>query len=187
VVHHRPVRYVDLGPLLIVVAAAFVVAVGVAMRAARREDPVRGLLLAGRVLLVGAVLAVLDLTLTGGTPGDRSFNLVPGAGIRSSLANVNHELGILNLVGNALLFAPVAFLLVVVNGWGIVRAVAAAAGLSVLVEVTQYAVGRAADIDDVLLNTAGALIGALVARIVVAAVSVLRRGRAEAGAANRIG
>jgi glycopeptide antibiotics resistance protein len=65
--------------------------------------------------------------------------------------------------------------------------VAAAAGLSVLVEVTQYAVGRAADIDDVLLNTAGALIGALVARIVVAAVSVLRRGRAEAGAANRIG
>src|SRR5674476_896294 len=52
---------------------------------------------------------------------------------------------------------PMAF------GWAIGRVTAAACALSVAIEVVQLALGRSADVDDVILNTVGAALGAAIA------------------------
>jgi glycopeptide antibiotics resistance protein len=77
----------------------------------------------------------------------------------------------LNLVGNALILAPLGFSVVhLVSGRGvairkrILLALLSGLILSVSIEVIQYRYGgRYGDIDDVLLNTLGALVGAWVA------------------------
>ncbi|MBA3781969.1 MAG: VanZ family protein [Nocardioides sp.] len=159
-------RYVDLLPLALVVLAALVVASIVALAALRSGTASHALRSAGRVLLGGAVLAVLAMTLATGGFGYRSVNLVPGSGIVSSLGNINHSLGMLNLFGNVVMFAPIGFLIVLL-GRSMPGATALGAGLSLLIEVTQYVVGRAADVDDVLLNSAGTLVGAVLATVLV--------------------
>lgn len=73
----------------------------------------------------------------------------------------------LNLVGNVVLFAPVGF--VAYRGAGpvatqLARATAAGFAVSLAVEVAQYALAAGySDVEDLLFNTAGALLGALAA------------------------
>ncbi|MGH3333458.1 MAG: VanZ family protein [Nocardioidaceae bacterium] len=178
-------RYVALGPLVVLVLAVLAVAASVAVPSLRRGDLAGGFRRAGRVLLAGAVLAVLGLTLLGNTSGFRSVNLVPGAGIESALSNANRGLGILNLLGNVLMFAPIGFLFVVVVRRSIGQAVAVVAALSLFIETAQYVVGRAADIDDVLLNTTGALVGATFAVLCAQTVQAADRSSRRSEASSR--
>jgi glycopeptide antibiotics resistance protein len=122
------------------------------------------------VLLVGAVLAALAVTMVGSV-GGIGVNLVPGAGIRGELDNVNHGLGMLNVLGNMVMFVPIGFLLPLALFWRWQKSSVSCVALSVVMEVAQLAVGRSADIDDVLLNAVG---GALGAALGVCAAPLLR-------------
>jgi len=120
------------------------------------------------------VLAVLVVTLASG-PGGTGVNLVPGAGIRSALSNVNGELGLVNVLGNVVMFVPVGVLAPLGTNLRYLGAIGACTVLSVAVELAQLAAGRGLDIDDVLLNTLGGAIGAALG--VALAVLLRRRPR----------
>lgn len=117
---------------------------------------------------------LLKLLLFSRVPGsERSLNLVPFASITNYLvgpANVQ-RFAFANLAGNILAFVPLgaylAFLRRRVRIWSSLLVVAA---VSVAVEILQwvFAVGTS-DIDDVILNCVGGLLGVL-------AVVGLRRG-----------
>ena len=72
-----------------------------------------------------------------------------------------------NVYGNILMFMPIGVLLVWL--WTspliarVIMATIAGAGLSLIIELTQLTLGRVADIDDVILNGSGALLGAMLA------------------------
>lgn len=133
---------------------------------------------------------LLKLLLFSRVPGsERSLNLVPFASIANYLvgpANVQ-RFAFANLAGNILAFVPLgaylAFLRRRVRIWSSLLVVA---GVSIVVEILQwvFAVGTS-DIDDVILNCVGGLIGVLAVvglrrwlrpeavRTVIAVVSVL--------------
>ena len=108
-------------------------------------------------------------------------NLVPFRTIRSYLSgaaaqNFNLAIRVVNLLGNVLILVPFGVLLPFaapkadkwkwVFLWGSV--------LIVFVETVQYFIGRAADIDDYLLNMLGVLLG-----YAVTCVPVCRRWKAQ--------
>ena len=64
------------------------------------------------------------------------------------------------LLGNIAMFVPIGFGAAGLwRGHSFVRALAAGLGGSCAVETVQFFIGRSTDIDDVILNTAGALLG----------------------------
>jgi glycopeptide antibiotics resistance protein len=117
-------------------------------------------------LLAAWVLLFLDMTLRW-FPGDHPpANLTPFRTIQRDW----HEGGFhfwINLVGNVGYFVPGGFLYLRRRGSGtrLADVALAAAGLSVAIELAQFLSGRrVADVDDVLLNVAGALVGYWVGR-----------------------
>jgi glycopeptide antibiotics resistance protein len=80
----------------------------------------------------------------------------------SALDNVNGDLGLLNLLGNVVMFAPIGFLLPVATRLRGRGAVISCATLSLAVECAQLVLGRTFDIDDILLNSFGGFCGAAV-------------------------
>lgn len=117
------------------------------------------------LVAVGSFLAVAYVTLT---PSPQSVpeshpNLDPGETIRIYLDQPSVRAAILQIGGNMLLFMPLGILVPIAAKplRGPVRVLAAIGLLSLLVELTQgfLAVGRSFDIDDVIMNTAGAVIG----------------------------
>ncbi|WP_062521900.1 VanZ family protein [Demequina silvatica] len=118
-------------------------------------------------VILWVTIGLTVVTHSGGTGG---VNLTPGQEIRRAL-----ETGAgapwMNLVGNVLLFVPLGtvaammtrggFFLRVVTGTGLGLALSAA------IEATQYLLGRVADVDDIILNTAGAFLGAFAAALVL--------------------
>jgi len=131
--------------------------------------------LAGWFLLLACVALILGATLGQSQTGLHSVNLRPGHSIWLELHDVDGRIGLVNVVGNVALFAPLGFLLVSALGDNVRRAMIGGALLSATIECLQYQIGRAADIDDVLLNASGALVGAIIA--VVAAWSWRWLGR----------
>ena len=96
----------------------------------------------------------------------RSVNFVPFAGIHGYLFGgaVSPNIAVGNVLGNIVLFMPLGLLLRLTRpGQKIRWTVLIVCLASIAVEVAQYALGvGAADIDDVILNTLGGLLGALV-------------------------
>lgn len=92
-----------------------------------------------------------------------------------------------NLVLNVLLFVPFgwAMALKARNSHPILVATAAGALLSVLVEAGQYLLplSRSTDVDDVILNTLGTIVGAFVAVLLLPAARWLVHGRSDRPAA----
>lgn len=155
-------RYVPVLPLLLAVALFLSLAAAVGLLVTRPRGRAAGARAGARVLLVGAVAGVLVLTLDATNPrGCCSVNLVPGAGIIEQLENVNRALGLLDVAGNVAMFAPVGLLAPVAMAWTRGRTTLACLLLSLLIEGVQTATGRIGDIDDVLLNALGGLLGAL--------------------------
>lgn len=112
------------------------------------------------------VLAVYA-TLAGLRPADmpRSyFNLVPFRSFSSDPPRTLSE-----VAGNVALFVPLGMLLPFLSRrWSLPRVLLLALVLSALLEVCQYVLnrGRLADIDDVMLNALGAVLGWLAWRLV---------------------
>ena len=163
-------RYVNV-PLLAPVAALVLVVAGAAAAPALRHGRTdRALVSACRVLFVGALLVALAVVLPGlaTVPAVGGVNLVPGAGIHAELTNVNRSLRLVNLVGNVLLWLPAAFLAPIAWGWRPRRVLLVGFVLVVVLETAQGVLGRSADVDDVLLNTAGIALGAWLGGLVAA-------------------
>lgn len=122
----------------------------------------------GAVLLILSlyVLFILDLTWFQFPSSHPAANPVP---LRSIIADwkAGGRDWIVNFVGNIVAFVPIGMIPVAVRPRS-ARARHAALfclALSALIEAVQYASGRrVADVDDLILNTAGGLLGYAIAR-----------------------
>jgi glycopeptide antibiotics resistance protein len=94
------------------------------------------------------------------------MNLIPLRTILQYInANINRDIIVTNLLGNVVAFMPMGFLLPLVfkRLSGFFRAVLTTAGASLVIEIAQYVTGvGAADIDDIILNTLGGVLGFLI-------------------------
>lgn len=149
------VRMERLVPVVLLAALGAGFAALAGLRAGNRARATRA---AARVLLAGAVATVVLATL-GESEGAGGINLHPLRGIAGELDNINRGIGMMNLWGNVLLFVPLGLLAPVALGWGGWRTLGASGVLSLLIEGAQLAIGRSADVDDVILNVLGAVIG----------------------------
>ncbi|MFI9580537.1 VanZ family protein [Streptomyces sp. NPDC052236] len=134
----------------------------------RLSAPVRVLAMllafAGMVAF-GVVLARLTLEPSAASVALTHSNLRPGDSIRAYLAQPDFRDTVKQLGGNIVLGMPFGVLLPVLvpQTRGLVRVAVVTAFVMMLVELVQgmFITGRAFDIDDVLLNTTGALLGYL--------------------------
>lgn len=115
--------------------------------------------------MVGFAVVLARLTLSP-SPASVSLthtNLRPGASIRAYTDQPAFRDAVKQIGGNVLLGVPFGVLLPVVwpRARGLVRVTVVTAVVMVLVETAQGLLveGRAFDIDDVILNTAGAILG----------------------------
>ncbi|ORT57149.1 hypothetical protein BKD26_25750 [Streptomyces sp. CB03238] len=111
------------------------------------------------------VLARLTLEPSAASEPMTHTNLRPGDSIRDYLAQPAFRDTVKQLGGNVVLGVPFGVLLPVLvpRARGLLRVAAVTALVMTLVELVQGALitGRAFDVDDVLLNTTGALLGYL--------------------------
>jgi VanZ family protein len=117
--------------------------------------------------MVAFAAALARLTLEP-SPASRALvhsNLHPGRSLRAYLSQPELRDAVKQIGGNLLLGVPFGVLLPMLapRARGILRVPALTAVVMLLVELVQGALitGRAFDIDDVILNTAGALVGYL--------------------------
>lgn len=91
------------------------------------------------------------------------ISLTPGYTIRTMLEKGSRVQKVINLAGNVLIFTPLGFLPPLLwrrwrHWWA---ALLLSAGTSCLIEFLQLFVERSVDVDDVILNTLGGLVGYL--------------------------
>jgi len=119
------------------------------------------------VCMVGFAVALAKVTLVPSPASDSLVhtNLKPGASIRAYLDQPTLRDSVKQVGGNVLLGVPFGVLLPMLfpRARGLLRVVVLTALVMILVEAAQGAIveGRAFDIDDVILNTLGALLGYL--------------------------
>ncbi|MFD3516076.1 VanZ family protein [Streptomyces sp. NPDC058657] len=125
------------------------------------------ILLAFLVLVAfSVVLAKLTLVPSPASEGLVHSNLRPGASLRQYAQDYSFLAACKQVGGNVLLGVPFGVLLPVLGTrrWRFLRMLLATVAVIVLVELAQGAIvtGRAFDVDDVIMNTTGALLGYLV-------------------------
>lgn len=124
----------------------------------------------GIILL--SVVMVIIFSLTGVSPIS-GFNIeirideisfIPFRGIIEMLKGELTLHTIINILGNIIMFMPMGFLLPLLfsNLDSLKKTVAVGFGTSLLIEFTQLFLIRATDIDDLILNTFGTMLGYLV-------------------------
>ncbi len=157
---------IGVGVVAALALAVVVIAVVGGMRRALRITPL--------VLLAMTTVAILVATLgfsVGDPDATGEINLQPFTEIRRGLKSGASDIVVANVWGNIAMFVPLGLLLMWL--WTspliarVFMATIAGAGLSVIIELTQLTLHRVADIDDVILNGSGALLGALVGAVTV--------------------
>lgn len=137
------------------------------------------------VLLVAYLVVLFDLVLVRFPQPGPPPNLVPLAMIAHYWAEGGRGL-LVNLVGNVAAFVPLGLLVpwIRTRRTEFREVVLLGLGLSLAIEMLQYASGRrVADVDDVLLNTVGALLGYLAYRaLLLGPISAAFRRAAVQGA-----
>ena len=159
-------------PLFLMVTTAVLALAGlVAQRLRRRPLRPAGLALGlvaaayGAVLLAATGLADV-LTLPAHDRGFRWPQLTPGRGIASYLDDGITTVAAVELAGNVLLFVPLGVLLAIRTRLRPSTVALIAVSTSVLIEGVQTVTGTGTgSVDDVLLNTAGALAGGAAVRV----------------------
>lgn len=94
--------------------------------------------------------------------GER-MNLVPFKTISTYLAHSNVDMLIVNLVGNIVMFIPWGFGIVLLwkSNQKPVRVILLCLGLTVFIEFVQLFIGRSVDVDDLILNFIGGIVGSM--------------------------
>lgn len=149
------------------------------------RTPVRTL---SSILLVAYLIMLATLTLrpaSEDTNQSLRVNVRPFATIGPALRLGPGSFSYRVLVGNFIAFLPLGILVPLVrprSSW--VAVVVIGFGLSALVELVQLAISlavgygyRSADVDDVIVNTSGTVVGLAAVVIVRKAVGILARGR----------
>jgi glycopeptide antibiotics resistance protein len=154
-------RYAPLGPLPTLIVAVVGLAAAMYVTVSRS----RAARTAAVVMLVVSVLVVLVLTARGTlSNADGEFSWRLGESIRGELGSVNRALGLVNVIGNVALLVPVGWMAAVLSGRRpVLVGVSSALALSVFVEVWQMLSGSFGDVDDLVLNSLGGLVGATLA------------------------
>ena len=159
-----PTGLIAAGVAALIVVAVFIVGAFGGRRRALRMAPWAMLC----VYVIAILVATLGFT-TGDGNGRSGINVHPfqeiDRGLKSGAAGVTFA----NVWGNVAMFVPLGALLV----WlltspllaRVVMATIAGAGLSLVIELAQLTLHRVADIDDIILNGAGALSGAIAAAV----------------------
>ena len=138
----------------------FVVAIGAlgVTIVQRSHDPTARSALPLSIALSCGLAAILVVTLVP-TPGVNEHQLIPVVEIISGLRSSTEEDALLNVVANGLLLLSLGAALCL-RGFSLRTTTLIAFGLSALVEVAQLFIsGRTSSVDDVLLNTLGAVLG----------------------------
>lgn len=118
--------------------------------------------------------------------GARHFNgnLIPLRTIRLYLASTPSQTVAVQLLGNVLLFMPLGFFLAFQGNHRLPKVFSIGLAVAVLVETLQFFVGGSVDIDDVILNSLGGVVGATIA---MGVHRVTRRGSDGVDAESRVG
>jgi VanZ family protein len=135
------------------------------------------------LVLFSAVLARLTLTPSQASEGLATVNTRPGASLRQYAQEYTFLAAAKQIGGNLLLGVPFGVLLPVLmpRTRRLLRVMMITVVLIILVELVQGAIvaGRAFDVDDVILNTTGALIGYVLLGRRLGRAWRRRRGEAE--------
>lgn len=126
-----------------------------------------GILLIATLVLIASATFLIGNRLQGfdiyGRPvAIYSANTEPFASIRLELSNADSLTGLVNVVGNVLLFVPLGCFGLLCTRWRLLVVVLSGGALSLAIEATQYLAHRVADVDDVILNATGTVLGAMV-------------------------
>ena len=150
-------------PLLLFTAAVAAVIVAVLHF---RNPGVSRKLIFRNVLFALSIMAVLFITLYPediGPAGEQNVHLIPFRSMAEMIANAEGPGVLLRNIGlNILLYVPFGFLFGArrtIRRRVILKATLSGLLLSVGVEAVQYFLDRTTDVDDVILNTLGAMIG----------------------------
>ena len=170
----------DSAPLVAILAIVAVAVLAVALTRGRATRPVLWACLLVSLAVIG--LLTLGSAIGEGPSAAQGVNLVPFQEIDRGLNNRGTGPW-RNVVGNIALFVPLGFAIACLARGGfwarMLLATVAGAVLSTGIELAQYSLGRVADIDDIILNTTGALAGGVVGAIVAVIVVRARRGGAD--------
>ncbi|WP_407901446.1 VanZ family protein [Halalkalibacterium halodurans] len=112
------------------------------------------------------MILLLVLTIFKAETLNREYNLIPFLFL-FDFTNVNFIIGLLNIGANTLIFVPLGFLLYI---WkkNIFFAAQFCLYTSLLIEVVQFITRRGYfDIDDIILNTVGGLLGIFICRLYI--------------------
>lgn len=120
------------------------------------------------LMLLGNLGGIALLTLPPNGPNPivggwtARVNLIPGRSLWWSITGPGQRWTVMYVAGNVLLFALAALLAREHFNWSTRRTVLAGIGLSVGIELTQAILnlGRVCDVDDVLVNGLGVILGA---------------------------
>jgi glycopeptide antibiotics resistance protein len=125
------------------------------------------------VLFALSVMAILFITLYPkdlGPAGEQNVHLIPFQSMAEMIANAESPgVPLRNIALNILMFVPFGFLFGArrtVRRHLVLKGTLAGLLLSVGVEAVQYFLGRTTDVDDVILNTFGAMVGCVVWKMV---------------------
>lgn len=150
--------------LIAIVLAAVALAAVVAVVRWRVAGIASAVHVAATILLLGAGAGIVALSLFDRSTDFTGTNFVPLRSIIGEWSNVNRELAFLNIAGNVLMYAPVGFLLPLATGARWFHGVWVGVALSMVMELLQRVFDSGAtDVDDVILNGSGALLGAVAA------------------------
>lgn len=151
---------------LLIVFAAMLIVLGVSAR--RGREPFVSARSAGIMLFALYIVMVFSVTgvspLSGFHPEIRmsEISLIPFDGMKKML-EADTLFGIVNIAGNVFMFLPLGFFLPLLwpsfRGWW--KTLLAGVGLSLFIELWQLFISRGTDVDDLILNTLGAVIGYL--------------------------
>lgn len=128
------------------------------------------------VLLWWAVLFLVVTQFPTNKGGTEHLNLMPFQAFEPGDRNLTNAGTPTQFVLNILLTVPLGLLLPVVARWRLLPVAATGLAVALATETVQFFTGRHADIDDVIANTAGVLVG-------FAIFAVVRAGRAQPSAA----
>lgn len=89
------------------------------------------------------------------------ISLIPFATIRSYIKYSGIFHALLNILGNVILFIPIGFIfpLILIRYRDIKKIAVLSISISLFIEFIQFFVGRSCDIDDLILNFVGGIIG----------------------------
>ncbi|MBA2569918.1 MAG: VanZ family protein [Chloroflexi bacterium] len=141
-----------------------VVALVLVVRRRQAGEPHAILRTLSQALFMLVLVAIASLTLLVGPDRDASIELLPIVPLLQQLSDpVSQAVAARNLVGNVLLFIPFGFMAPLawdrLDSW--VRIAVVASTTSACIEAMQFLLRRgfAADVNDVLVNVGGAMLG----------------------------